>query len=659
MKKSKKLISIILCILLALSFASCIKKAEPAAVSTTAAPETTTAAEVTAKAAQVESEEISFYDAKDNNGNILKLSPIYAKDGKTVVAAYIVSAASKDKKALDAKAYPLLNSVVAVSSNEKGIALTYDASKNLVKVESYADNNGNMLAIMDVNDANKNGNKTEYLKLTKKTNEKGSVHYLLTDEVVDIKKENGKTVVVEDGKKTEVKKVDSKNKTVAQKTKKDTASNDEKKKQETKKDSTTTTKAPEEKAYVNIVLKKNGKASCSSSKVEINTNEVIINEPDAYRITSETDEWHGGIKVKLKNTEEAELRFEDVDISYNKGNIVQLIDESDTSDRSFIETEVTGETMTAIIAENSVSIENLSDRESAPNVDLTFPTGTKSTFKSSAKLTTGVIYNESKLTIKGNGKASFYASADTNNVISSSKSITVKNLDLYLESAGAGMSQGFSHGGARGIHSFGKVNIESGSLSINSNGDAIRCDSFKMTGGNANIISSACDGIDADDSVLVEGGTLKVKALDKTGIKVRRVNIQDIVDSYEAAGETVSAKLKKNGIRADKDDGFKINGGTVRAECKKTSTPRNTAQKVIICKSSRKKDGSEEDTKKPLKWQIGSLASSEDMCIKFLYSSSKVTAKEYSITTNDSKMVPTWNWNKNVGTVNLRAKSEV
>ena len=657
--KSKRLISIILCIILAISFASCIKKAEPAAVSTTAAPETTTAAEVTAAAVEVKSEEISFYDAKDSEGNTLKLSPIYAKDGKTVVAAYIVSATSKDKKALDSKAFPLLNSVVAATSSEKGIALTYDASKKLVKVESYADKNGNMIAIQDVGDANKNGNKTEYLKLTKKTNEKGSVHYLLTDEVVEVKKENGKTVVVDKGKKTEVKTVDSKNKTVADKTKKDTASDKEKKQQDEKKDSTTSSNTPEEKAYINIVLKKNGKASCSSSKVEIKTNEVIINEPDDYKITSETDEWHGGIKVKLKNTEEAELRFEDVNISYNKGNIIQLIDESDTSDRSFIETEVTGETMAQIIAENSVSVENLSDRESAPNVSLTFPTGTSSKFESSAKLTTGVIYNESKLTIKGNGKASLVAHADTNNVISSSKSITVKNLNLYLESAGAGISQGFSHGGARGIHSFGKVNVESGTLSINTNGDAIRCDSFKMTGGSANVVSSACDGIDADDAVLIEGGSLKVKALDKTGIKVRRVNIQDIIDSYEAAGESVSAKLKKDGIRADKEDGFRINGGTVRAECKKTSTPRDTKQKVIICKSSRKKDGSEEDTKKPLKWQIGSLASSENMCIKFLYSSSKVTNKEYTITTNDSKMVPTWNWNKNVGTVNLRAKSEV
>ena len=119
MKKSKKIISIAICICVVLSFASCAKKAQPAAVTTTTAVQTTAPAEVTAKAASVKSEDISFYDAKDGQGNVLKLSPIYEKDGKTVVAAYIISAVSKDKKALDAKKYPLLNSVVAATSSER------------------------------------------------------------------------------------------------------------------------------------------------------------------------------------------------------------------------------------------------------------------------------------------------------------------------------------------------------------------------------------------------------------------------------------------------------------------------------------------------------------------------------------------------------------
>ena len=645
--KSKRIISVFLCIVLAMTFASCIKKSEPAAVTTTAAPETTTAAEVTAAAVQVESEEISFYDAKDNLGNVLKLSPIYAKDGKTVVAAYIISATSKDKKALDSKAFPLLNSVVAASSSDKGIALSYDASKKLVKVESYADKNGNMVAIQDIGDANKNGNKTEYLKLSKKTNKKGSVHYLLTDEVVEVKKENGKTVVVDKGKKTEVKIVDANNKTVADKTKKDSSTDKDKKKDGSSSNTT------EEKAYINIILKKNGKASCASSKVETNSNEVVINEPDDYKITSETSEWHGVIKVLLKNTEEAELRFENVNISYNKGNIIQLIDESDESDRSFIEAEATAGTAA------DDAIEELADRDSAPNIDITFPTGTKSSFESSANIYTGVLYNEAKLTIKGNGKASFKSTTNADNVISSSKSITVKNVDLYLESAAAGVIDRL--GGAKGIYSYSKVKVESGNLSINSNGDAIRCDSFVMEGGNANLISSACDGIDSDDSVYIEGGVLKVFALEKTAIKVRRVNNQDRYDSLIAAGEKEESlkPLKKNCLRDGKDDGFAINGGMVATESYKTSTPRNSKQRVVICKATKKVKGSNDESKKAVKWKISGLASSKSSCIKFLYSSAAVAKKEYKITVDGSSKETIWNWADNVGVAKVVSSTTV
>lgn len=665
MKYLKKTISILICACLVLSFAACKKKAEPAAVSTTA--QTTSATtEVAAKIAKVESEEISFFDAKDNLGNSLKLSPIYAKDGKSVVAVYIISVTDKNKKALDVKAYPFLNCVVSASSSDKGIELKYGSDKKLIRIESYADKQGNMLAIQDVSDANKNGNKTEFLKLTKKTNKKGSTHYLLTDEVIKIEEENGKKVAVENGKKTVVEIIDAKNKKVADKTEKDTASTDEKKKIEEKQEEEkkeegkgSESSTEEEKAFINIVLKKNGAALCSSNNVETNTNEVVINEPGSYRITSETDTWHGGIKVKLKNTEEAELRFEDVNISYNRGNIIQLIDESDTSNRDFIEVEATAGTK----ADNA--IEELSDRTAAPNVDLTFPTGTKSQFENTANVYTGVIYNESKLTIKGNGKAAFKAAVNANNVISTSKSITVKNVELTLETAAAGVTS--NHGGNKGIFSYGKVNIESGSLSINSNGDGIRCDEYNQLGGSVDIVSSACDGIDADDGVFISAGTLKVKALEKTSLKVRRVNNQDTLDDYIKQGIKVSESFKKDCIREGKNDGFQINGGTVRCESYKVSTPRKSKQKIIICKASKKKKGNDDESKKPVddeskkpvKWKIEGVASSENSTVKFLYSSSSVTNKEYKILADGKEKETTWKWADNVGVAKVVSSTSV
>ena len=652
-----------------LCFAACEKDSKPAAVTTDAT--STTAEEVTAAAVQVASDSISFYDAKDNKGNILKLSPIYLKDGKTVIAAYIVSVTNADKKALDSKAFPLLNSVVAATSNENGINLTYDSSNNLIKVDTYADKNGNMLAIKDFNDVNKNNNKEEFIKLERKTNSSSSVHYLLTDEVVNVKQENGKTVVVENGKTTEVKKVDSKNKTVARKTEKDTAKKsekkaiekkqaEEKKKEQAKKESTAKDGSKdkstdtEEKVYTNIVLQKNGGATCSSKKVQIKTNEVTVNEPGDYKITSKTDVWHGSIKVMLKNTEEAELRFENVNISYNSGNIIQLIDESDTTDRSFIEVESAAGT----IADDA--IEELADRDSAPNVSISFPTGTKSTFTNTANVYTGVIYNESKLTLKGNGKAVFKADVNANNVISSSKAITIKNVYLTLETAAAGVTSKI--GGAKGIFSYGKVNLESGTLNINSNGDAIRCDEYNQTGGIANIVSSACDGIDADDVIEISGGTAMIKAYEKTSLKVRRVNNQDRLEAYQAAGQSVSSSFKKDCIRDGKGDGFRINGGKVVTESYKVSTPRNTKQKVIICKASKQTKGNDDESKKPVKWKVSGLGSSERECIKYFYSSSSVTHKDYSVYVNGTKKSNddvTWKWSGNVGVAKVISSTTV
>ncbi|MBR2100152.1 MAG: hypothetical protein IJ927_02335 [Eubacterium sp.] len=651
--KKEKIISILLCICFAISFAACTKQAEQTAATTQ--PTETTTTEVAAQIAAVSSEVISFYDATDNLGNILKLSPIYAADGKTVVAAYVVSATDKDKKALDAKAYTALNCVIAAKSSDKGIELSYDSAKKLITVESYADNNGNIVAIMDINDINKNGNKTEYIKLSKKTNEKGSVHYVLTNETVEIKVENGKKVLVEKGKKTEVKIVDASNDKVKKTVASDTASSSEKPAQSGTDNKPADTATPQEE-YVSIVLKKNGKAACSATGVEISDNKVEITKADKYRITSETDVWHGAIIAKFKNDEEAELRFEDVHISVSsamKTVPVQIIDASDTTVRSFIEAEATAETT----ADNA--IETLSERDSAPEVDIVFPTGTKSSFENSANLFTGVLYNEAKLTVKGNGKATFKAVANANNVISTSKSVTVKNVDLTLESANHDVASKFPSGGARGIFSYSRVKLESGKLTIKSNGDSIRCDSYEQEGGTLNAASSACDGIDADDLIDIEGGSLSVVALEKTALKVRRVNNQDKLDAYIAAGSKVTDAFKKTCIRAGKNDGFKIDGGTVRAESYKTSTPRNNDQKVIICKASKQVKGNDDESKKPVKWKISGVASSNNSSVKFLYSASGIKQQNYTITVDGSEKDTTWTWKNNVGIAKVVSSTSV
>ena len=114
------------------------------------------------------------------------------------------------------------------------------------------------------------------------------------------------------------------------------------------------------------------------------------------------------------------INLENVKISNTSRNIIQIIDTSIVTDRSFLEAEaVVGTTA-------DDDIEEVSDMVSAPDVSLTFPTGTQSTFTTSGNGVTGVVYNESKLTIKGNGKATISATKNANNAICSTKSIKIK-----------------------------------------------------------------------------------------------------------------------------------------------------------------------------------------------------------------------------------------
>ena len=678
--KLKSLLSIVSVLLCAvLIFSACSSGGETSAdagVVTRLADD-----EQEAQAASVASEDISFYEVKDG-GYTIKISPIYDRDGKKVIAAYIISAISADNKAVTADKFPMLMSIVEASSNETEIKLSKGKDGKYIKIESYADAKGNLLAICDTSDSNGNGNKTEYLKLKKVTNQKGSTHYLITDEVIDIVKEKGKVYAVENGKKTEVSTVDSKNSHVKVTIEGETASTKEKEEIKKKKD-TTTKKKPADKSgnksntdnssdsgssnsnsgsntndmgadtndktkeYKQIMLLKNGNAKSGADGVDISSNEVKITKAGDYLIASETGSWHGIIKLQLKNTEEAELRFEDVNISYNKGSIIQLIDSTESAERSFLEAEASVDS-TADDALNR-AMEDSSDTTSAPNVSLTFPTGTSSSFESSANSSTGVIYNESKLTIKGNGNIKVAATTNANNAICSSKSITVKNASVKLQTEAYGATSGI--GGARGIFSYGKVNLESGSLTIHSNGDSIRCTRYNQEGGTLSAVSSACDGIDSENSITISGGKANVIAVEKSSYKVRRVNLQENNDKEVKASNGRIRRIEF--VRTEKGDGFHISGGTVRGESKKVSDyDMKPSQNTLVCRTVKNQRGSTAEVKAPVKWGISSFASSENKCVKFLYSSSGVNKKNYSIKVNGKDKEDgeyEWQWNGNHG----------
>ena len=398
--------------------------------------------------------------------------------------------------------------------------------------------------------------------------------------------------------------------------------NNAKNKSSTAKVSTT---APQPQ-YIDIVLLKNRKAKCSSPNVSLATGEVVIDKAGDYRITSKTDEWHGKIVLKLKNTEKAELRFEDVNIRNDTANIVQILDTSIKTNRSFLEAEAAAGTTA------DDEIKEISDSDHAPNVQISFPDNTSSIFSTTANSITGVIYNESKLIIKGHGKALIKSERNANNCICSTKSIKIRNVSLNLTTAQntSTSSLAKSTGAARGIFSYSSVTLESGYLNVKTNGDAIRCDDFISEGGTASLTSSACDAIDADDAIIINKGTITATALEKYSFKVRRINN----DEKRKAGD--SSISSSDCIRSGKGDTFAINGGTVKGESKKITTAQNASkQPVITCKLVKKTKKSQEEEKVAAVVDIKGVKKSSNKCTKFLYSSSGLkNGKKYTATAN-------------------------
>lgn len=474
---------------------------------------------------------------------------------------------------------------------------------------------------------------------------------VVTDQSGDaVTTDNGK-VVVEDKKTGTTKAVDAKEvssttkkgETTTAKTTAKTTTKAGAKTTTKKTGSSTTAKAPNQKPAgkpattaqidrnIYITLEKNMTASVSSkidaSGVTITNksakNTVAITKPGDYVIKQNTgnEAWHGQIVVKLKNTEKASIRFENVNITTQQASAVKILDASINQERTFMETE----TATGTVADDALrdEIKIISKQNKAPNVSLSFPTGTSSSFETSANSFSGVIYNESKLTLKGNGRVHVEATRNANNAICSTKSISIRNVAVSLQTATAGTGAG------RGIFSFSKINLESGSLNINTDGDGIRCESFNVTGGKADIFSRSSDGVDADDAIILSGGTVTSIAVKKSSYKVRRVNNSE-------KRKTDSTIKAEDCIRPSKGDTFAINGGTVSGESKNITTVQPASKQAsITCRSVKAENTTE--SKRALQFTIkngsSTVKKSSNECIKFLYSAPSLsTSKKYSVT---------------------------
>lgn len=637
--KLKKISAVVLSILLCISLVSC------SGLDATVSEKL----DVTQIDNEQQSEEILHekIEIADNNNNKLTVVPVFDKDGVTVIGGYVESAVDMQGNSLEASAFDLIGQVIALSKNDAGdIVILYDESSNVITMHALFDEEGNIVALLDVTDVDKDGDKAEYFQVLSQIDIQDNLFIKLdTDEngnlinVTVEQEDDGTTAVVQqDGKKVTV---------VQDKPNSSSTSN--------------TSSGNEANASVrenHIILGKNSTAKTTAkSGVSISEGLVKITEAKNYVVTSDTKEWHGRIVVALPNTAECEIRFENVNISYNKGNILQIQDSSIETERTFLETEAE--------ATDSMddAIKQIAESNMAPNVDLVFPTGTSSTFHSTANSYTGVIYNESKLTLKGNGSLTVESRTNADNCLCSTKSVTIKNLTLDMTTAANTSTHKLAaaSGSAKGIFSYGKVTIESGNVSIKTNGDAIRCDDFYCKGGVASIVSSACDSIDTDDRIHISGGNITSVALEKSAYKVRRVNntVNGVTDT------NLRVRIDANGqIR----DYFKITAGTVVGESKKMTEVTIADQANILAKikkstSTSSTDGaiSADDSSRrqiiTIKNSSGALVkASQNKCTKFLYSSYALSENEEYTVVGDSTTTPAEvHWETKIGEAKIKS----
>lgn len=662
--KTKKLMAVILAGVITCSVFSACSKETPANGTTTTAPVATSNEASTEPSTEPEKD--TTFELTDENSNVITAVPVYNIDGKTIIAAYVESAKDKEGKALDQKAYSYIKQIIAVDIDDKGNKkIKYDENKKIITLAALADSNGYIIAIQDTLDLDKDKDTKEYFKATTTVDGAKNITIKLDKDsngklinvTVKTEQKDGKkvtTVTTKDGKQQNAtNSSSSKNLEDIGKEKQEQKDKEQQQKPggDNKKPNTpngggdnSSDNTDEEISKLpanSIVLKKNGKGITNAKGVtfsEANHQGICtITAGGEFTVTSDVDTWHGQIIIELPNTDDAKIRFENVKISSSTANVIKILDKNVANERTFFEEETTSGTAADNVLSDTMKV--IAKQQSAPDVDLVFPTGTTSSFETSANSYSGVIYNESKLDIQGNGKVNIKASKNKNNAICTTKSITFKNVTANLETEAAEGTTSMSS--SRGIFSYSKVTVESGKVKIRSNGDCIRCDDLYVNGGELDMMSGACDGVDADDRIIITGGSVTAIALQKSSFKVRRLNNQNDYNELLDPSDP-SNTIKPEDCVTKENHVFKIDGGTVWGEgknCTKTQflsrTHRaNLSTQVSLLIRSAKSESSEQ-TRKYIQFNIsgsGINVTSHNKCGKFLYSSPQLsTSGVYTI----------------------------
>lgn len=550
--KLRKLIAILLAVICVCSVFAACSKDEPANKPEATVPEVTDADDDTEM--EIDSDEKSTVDITDNNGNVLTIVPVYNSDGSTVIAGYVEIAKDKDGKALDAKTYTYLKKVIAIELDaENNFLISYDEKKNPIVIESVADEKTErIIAIQDKLDLDKDKDTAEYFKAVTIIDDKGNIFIKLDKDAkdklinadVDISKD-GAIKVTADGKTTAAKKTekasnlkDVANKVIEQQktettTKKsDTNTNSGGQSQgtatakpansgsaqnTTQKTQPTTQKPEPELEYYTIVLKSGNNYETNADNVTGKTNslgtfELKVDGPGKYNkyvVTSDGNStFTGKLEFELNTTDEVEVKFMDVNISTNGKTAVKFTNLDRVVNK--------GSDSEGDVGSEGSDLGTAVDVP-APKVEVSFPEGTTSKIKANGSGNNGSLYSECKLGLKGYGTVQIDGGQNLSGICCT-ESVKIKNVNLNIISSSK-----------QGISCDKKVTIESGTINIRSKGDCIHGNKFEMYGGNVDLQSlyttECCDGIDSNDYILIQGGTLDIEALtlNKFSMKVRKV----------------------------------------------------------------------------------------------------------------------------------------
>lgn len=498
-------------------------------------------------------EKSNIIELKDENSNTLFLIPINDVANKITICGYVKSAKDKNGKEISDK--DLIDKVVAVTADTSNVTPVYSVTlKDGKKVflDFFVNDKKQIVAVESVSDG-------KFYEVVTENGENGNVYMHLKAD------QNGKPVevVVKKDEKTGKTKIVEKNtnKTVSENVQKDVPINTEPSGSANSGSSSDTNKDKDnedtstdkiigfadynELADITVMLQKNSTAAVrlesdspvkadAKKKAYVSDGVLYLEGNGDYYITSENSDntWYGKIVVTLGNKGLARVRLAGVNISSSDSKAIEFIDK----DTVINDTDVDGE---VLVYENTTSTKN------NPDAVLSFVDGTKNVLTATGNSNggSGTIYSECKLSIKGHGTGEI--TSKNKNAIQTERSLGIKNVTLNITSVAG-----------KGIRSKGTIDIEEGAnITVNSMGDAVRCNEFLMdtgvkdasgnkdlsTGSVVNLYAKSSgaasatsgDGIDADDSVIVRAGTLNIDdycdAKQKYGIKVRRVNNEEFL----------------------------------------------------------------------------------------------------------------------------------